>query len=77
MTTAAPPRRSRRQVRDLQRISHLVAGALLLAYIYGGPYLGAGFTAAVRWVLVPVVVGSGVALWKWPRIRSMLRTGRR
>lgn len=73
MTTAAPPRTSRRRVRDRQRVAHLVAGAVLLVYIYLGPALGAGFTAAVQWVVVPVAVGSGVALWKWPRIRTLLR----
>lgn len=73
VTTAAPPRTSRRRVRNQQRAAHLVAGAVLLAYIYLGPALGAGFTAAVQWAVAPVAVGSGIALWKWPRIRTLLR----
>jgi hypothetical protein len=69
----SPQRPSRRRVRDLQRAAHLLAGAALLALVYAGPVLGPGFTAAVQWVVLPVAVASGVALWKWPRIRSALR----
>ncbi|HEV7829990.1 MAG TPA: hypothetical protein VGP04_14310 [Pseudonocardiaceae bacterium] len=29
--------------------------------------------AAVQWLVVPVVVASRVALWKWPRLRAVLR----
>ena len=46
----------------------------LLAYVYLGPVLGAGFTAAVEWVVIPVVVvASGLALWQRPRLRAGLR----
>lgn len=70
---SAPPRPSRRQVRNLQRTTHLVAGAALLAYVYLGPLLGDGLTATVQWVVLPVLIGTGIALWKWPRIRRRMR----
>lgn len=73
MRTTAPPRLTRRQVRDLQRAAHLVAGVVLVGCVYAGPLLGAEFLAFVRWVVIPVLVGSGITLWKWPRIRTMLR----
>jgi len=74
MTSAVVVRRlSRRQVRDLQRAAHLVAALVLLAYVYAAPLLGAGFTAAVRWLVVPVLVVSGLALWQWHRLRATLR----
>lgn len=77
MTTSTPPRGpTRRRVRDLQRTGHLLAALLLLAYVYLAPILGPGVTAAAQWVVVPVLVGTGIALWKWPRIRSRLRRGR-
>jgi hypothetical protein len=78
MTRTEASRRplSHRQVRYLQRVTHLLAAAVLLAYVYAAPQLGAGFVAVVRWLIVPVVVASGMALWKWPRLRAMLR-GRR
>jgi hypothetical protein len=64
---------SRRQQRSLQRAIHLVAGMALLAQLYGSSVLGAGFTAAVQWVVVPVVVATGVVMWQGPRIRRWLR----
>lgn len=76
MTATVAPRRTQRHNRDRQRFAHLLAAVVLLAYIYVGPSLGAGVTAAVQWVVVPVLVVSGVAMWKWARIRAMLR-GRR
>jgi hypothetical protein len=69
-----PP--TRRQVRDLQQLTHLLGAALLLVYICAAPHLGAGFVAAAQWLVVPVVVASGMALWKWPRLRAMLRGSR-
>lgn len=72
-TTADTSRRLRWRARDGQRAAHLVAGGAVLAYVYAGPLLGSGFVAAVQWVVVPVLVASGVALWKWPRIRKTLR----
>jgi hypothetical protein len=71
--TRVNPTRPRRRVRDQQRAAHLVAGVLLLLYVYLAPALGAGFTGVVQWVVIPVAAGSGVALWKWPRIRTLLR----
>jgi len=52
---------------------HLVAGLALIVDLYASSALGAGFTAAVQWVVVPVVVVSGVVMWKGPRIRRALR----
>lgn len=75
-STAAVRRPTRRQVRDLQRAAHLVAALVLLAYVYASPQLGAGFTAAVRWLVVPALVVSGVALWQWHRLRTTLRKWR-
>jgi len=72
--TVAARRPTRRQVRDLQRAAHLVAALVLLVYVYAAPLLGAGFISAVRWMVVPALVVSGVALWQWHRLRSRLRT---
>jgi len=72
-TTTGSRRLTRRQVRDLQRAAHLLTALLLLAYVYAAPLLGTGFTAAVRSLVVPLLVVSGVALWQWHRLRTMLR----
>lgn len=74
MSTSATTRRpTPRQVRHRQRITHLLAGALLVLYVYAAPVLGTGFTMAVRWLVVPILAISGVALWQWHRVRAARR----
>lgn len=73
MTSSTRSRVSGRQVRTRQRVAHLVAGAVLLVAVYAGPTLGPVFAAAVQWVVFPVLVLTGIAMWKWPRIRGILR----
>jgi hypothetical protein len=46
---------------------------VLVAYVYAAPQLGAGPTAVVQWVIAPALVLTGLALWKWHRIRAALR----
>lgn len=75
--TSMPIRRpTQRALRTMQRAVHLVAGAVVLAYVYAASALGAGFVAAVRWFVLPVLALSGVVLWRWPRIRALLRRRR-
>jgi hypothetical protein len=54
-------------------VAHLVGGVLLIAYVYvpGGP--GAVLVTAVRWVVLPVLAGSGVVMRQWARIRRWMR----
>lgn len=75
-STTTSRRNTPRQVRDRQRIAHLLAGAVVVAYVYAAPVLGHGVTSAVRWVVVPVLVLSGIALWRWHRVRAALRRRR-
>jgi di/tricarboxylate transporter len=72
-TNAVPSRPTGKQVRTQQRAAHLVAGLLVLVAVYAGPLLGPVFAAAVQWVAFPALVLTGVAMWKWPRIRRALR----
>jgi hypothetical protein len=76
VTTATPApvrRRSGRRVRDMQRAAHLAVGTALLVELYFGSVIGDGFGAVVRWVLAPAAVLTGIAMWKWARIRRLLR----
>lgn len=72
-TNDAPSRPRGKQVRTQQRAAHLVTGAIVLVAVYAGPLLGAAFAAVVQWVIFPVLVLSGLAMWQWPRIRRALR----
>lgn len=65
-----------KQLRDRQRAAHLVAGAVVLVAVYAGPLLGPAFASVVQWAVFPVLVLTGVAMWKWPRIRRMMRRPR-
>lgn len=67
---------TQRQLRALQRAAHLLVGAVLIVYVYAPTALGVGLVSAVRWLVVPTLVVSGVLLWKWPRIRTLMRRRR-
>ncbi len=61
-----------RRTRSRQRLAHLVTGVLVLAYVYVTPAPGSVPEQAVRWLLLPALVASGVAMWQWPRLRRLL-----
>ena len=71
MTTRKPG--GARRVRTAQRWVHLTSAALLLAFIYLTPDTGSTLMELIRWVGVPVLVASGIAMWQWPRIRRVRR----
>jgi hypothetical protein len=50
-----------------------VTGALVAMAVYGGAFLPGWLIGLVQFVALPVLVASGVVLWKWPRIRRLLR----
>jgi hypothetical protein len=73
--TARHPRRpaSAKQVRTLQRLAHLLTGALLVAYVYLPLAAGSPVEVAIRWFALPVLVLSGIVMWQWPRLRRLAR----
>lgn len=66
-----------KQIRDRQRLAHLVTGALLVAYVYLPGTPNPIFQDAIRWVIVPAAVIAGVVMWQWPKIRRWARGARR
>ena len=63
---------SGKQVRDLQRIVHLVSGLLVGLYIYTPLADVAAFSLLVQLVVVPVLVAAGMAMWQMARLRRLL-----
>jgi predicted MFS family arabinose efflux permease len=59
------------QQRKLERAVHLAAGTTVAAYIYLP--LGDAVADAIRWAALPVLVGSGLAMWQMARIRRALK----
>jgi len=52
---------------------HLASAALLLAFIYLTPDTDSTLMELIRWVGVPVLAASGIAMWQWPRVRGLRR----
>ena len=63
---------SGKQVRDMQRVVHLVSGLLVGAYIYTPLADVSAFSALVQIVVVPVLVAAGMAMWQMARLRRVL-----
>jgi hydrogenase-4 membrane subunit HyfE len=59
------------QQRRAQRRVHLAAGLLLIAYLYVP--LEAQLQDAVRFLVLPALVLTGIAMWQAPRVRRLRR----
>jgi hypothetical protein len=70
---SSPGRAKRTRVR--QRRLHLVAGFVVMVYVYADPAADSPLTLAVRWLLLPLLAVSGAVMWQWPRIRRLVRQG--
>jgi thiosulfate reductase cytochrome b subunit len=60
------------QQRKVQRVVHLAAAILLVAYLYAP--LEAQLPDAVRFIVLPVLVLTGTAMWQEPRIRRLRKS---
>lgn len=63
------------QQRKVQRAFHLLAGALLLAYLYLP--VARELDDVVRFVGFPLLALTGIAMWQAPRMRRRLKAARR
>ena len=61
-------------LRRAQRRVHLLAGAVLFAYLYAP--LGAELEDVVRFAVFPMLALTGIAMWQAARIRRALRSAR-
>jgi hypothetical protein len=59
-------------LRRAQRRAHLLAGAVLLAYVYA-PF-GTELEAIVRFAVFPILALTGIAMWQAARIRRAARS---
>ncbi|HEY6592972.1 MAG TPA: hypothetical protein VI011_02510 [Asanoa sp.] len=74
MSTATFGRTTRgKRIRDRQRLAHLVTGALLILYVYLPGQPSPVLQAAIRWVVLPLLVIDGLLMWQWPRLRRWAR----
>lgn len=61
-----------RAMRRAERVAHLVWASVLVLYVYG--LLPSWGESSVRWIVLPGIVASGLAMWFAAPIR---RLGRR
>jgi hypothetical protein len=63
---------SNKRLRDIQRISHLVGAAVLMIYLYTPLGSAPLFTALMQFLVVPLLVATGMLMWQLPRLRKLL-----
>jgi hypothetical protein len=63
------------QQRRVQRRVHLASALVLIAYLYVP--LEAQLQDAVRFLVLPALVVTGIAMWQAPRIRRLRARARR
>jgi hypothetical protein len=65
---------SNKQIRDIQRITHLVAALVLVLYVYlplgSVPLL----TTMLQFAVLPLLAATGMLMWQWTRLRKLLHT---
>ncbi len=65
---------SNKQIRDIQRFTHLVAALVLVLYVYiplgSVPLL----TTVVQFAVLPLLAATGMLMWQWTRLRKLLHT---
>jgi hypothetical protein len=61
-----------RRTRVLQRRVHLITALAMVLYIYAAP-TNTAVTSMFRWMVFPVLAGSGIVMWQWPRLRRLAR----
>lgn len=65
---------SNKQFRQVVRVGHIVEGALIAAFIYSPTLRASGaYTAIIQFVVLPLIILSGVLLWQQPRVMKWLR----
>jgi len=65
---------SNKQIRDIQRATHLVTALVLVLYVYiplgSLPLL----TMFVQFCVLPPLATTGLLMWQWTRLRKLLNT---
>lgn len=70
------PALSNKRLRDIERIVHIAGGVLLLIYLYVPGANAGSFTLIMQVLVIPILFGSGFAMWQLPRARRWLNTRR-
>lgn len=64
---------SNKQIRNITRISHIVEGAFIGAFVYSPLRTDDTYLAIMQFVILPAIIISGIFLWQQPRILKLFR----
>jgi hypothetical protein len=67
---------SNKRMRDIQRSTHLVGAAALVLYLYTPLGSAPVFTMLMQFLVVPMLVATGMLMWQLPRLRKLLQAKR-
>jgi hypothetical protein len=59
--------------RNIQRTIHIIAGSLLAIYIYSPWSSVEAFSFAIKWVALPILILSGIAMWQLVKVRKLFK----
>jgi hypothetical protein len=67
----SPRKVSNKLIRDIQRVTHLVAALVLVLYVYiplgSVPLL----TTVLQFGVLPLLAVTGMLMWQWTRLRKL------
>jgi len=63
---------SNKQIRDIQRITHLAAAFVVVCCIYLPSGSVPLLTTVVQFAVLPLLAASGLLIWQWTRLRKWL-----
>lgn len=63
---------SNKQLRQAIRYAHLLAGSLIIAYIYSSSLQAStAYTGLIQFFVVPAIIISGILLWQQARVNKL------
>lgn len=63
---------SNKQIRDIQRATHLVAAFVLVLSVYIPLFSVPLLTTVVQFAVLPLLAVTGLLMWQWTRLRKWL-----
>ena len=70
----SPRNVSNKQIRDIQRVTHLVAALVLVLYVYIPLGRVPLLTTVMQFGVLPLLAVTGLLMWQWTRLRKLLHT---
>ncbi len=64
---------SNKTLRVTMRWIHIIGSALIGTFVYSPSRSDAGFTARTQFVVIPVLLLTGIGMWQQPRLNRWLK----